>query len=97
MAFSVLIERRIRGGHDAEVLELLHQLRVGALRQRGYQKGETMVDADDPRHWLVIGTWASADNWKAWLASAERQAVESQLDEHLEGPAKITVYRRLWE
>lgn len=96
MATTVLIERHLKPNHARDVLELLRQLRIGALRQRGYQKGETLVDESDPNHWLVVAAWANADAWKAWQATAERQALEAKLAEHLQGQPKATVYRDIW-
>lgn len=97
MAATVLIDRRLKPGRDAQVLELLRQLRIGALRQRGYQRGETLVDEEDPSHWIVVASWTAADAWRAWQATKERQALEAKLAEHLVGPSKITVFRELWD
>ena len=97
MAITVLIERHLKARHDAEVLDLLRQLRIGALRQRGYGRGETLIDEGDATRWLVVATWASAEAWRAWQSTAERQALEAKLDAHLQGPPKVTVFREVWD
>ncbi len=97
MAITVLIDRHLKPRHDAEVLELLRELRVGALRQRGYGRGETLVDEADATHWLVVASWANAEAWKAWQGATERQGLEAKLATHLQGPAKYTVFHEVWD
>ena len=97
MAVTVVIDRHLKPRHDAEVLEFLRQLRIGALRQRGYQRGETLVDEADATHWLVIATWAHAEAWKAWQSTTERQALEAKLADHLQAPPKYTVFHEVWD
>ena len=97
MAITVLIDRHLKPHHEAEVLELLRELRVGALRQRGYLKGETLVDAADASHWVGLATWANAEAWKAWQSASERQRLEAKQAGHLQGPPKYTVFHEVWD
>ncbi|MEJ2093501.1 MAG: hypothetical protein P8X65_15075 [Syntrophobacterales bacterium] len=43
---KILLERRIKGRHVAEIVQLLRQLRVLAMQQLGYIGGETLHDVE---------------------------------------------------
>ena len=53
MAIKVLIERRVKAGHEDLVWEMLRDLRGQAIRQKGYLYGETWRSLDSPRIFLV--------------------------------------------
>ena len=57
MAIKVLIERRVKAGHEDLVWEMLRDLRGQAVRQKGYLYGETWRSLDNPRIFLVSSTW----------------------------------------
>ncbi len=89
---KVLLERSIKGKHVREITRLLRMMRVLAMQQPGYISGETLHAMDDPNHYLVISTWESMGNWQAWLGSAERQKIQTEIDSLMESPTKTRVY-----
>jgi heme-degrading monooxygenase HmoA len=48
--------------------------------------GETFVDADDPCHVIVISTYQSPEDWKAWDESPARAATRPEIESLLVKP-----------
>jgi heme-degrading monooxygenase HmoA len=86
----VLIERWLAEGSD-EDLEDQRDLRREAIHTPGYVTGETLRDAAEPRHFVIISTWRSRQDWEAWAASGARQKIEERIRAMLAEPEKITV------
>lgn len=80
MAVKIIIRRKIPKGKEAQLLPLLLGLRSKAMSQPGYISGETLRNVNDPEDYVVIGTWKSVDDWKAWEASKERGEIQSKID-----------------
>jgi heme-degrading monooxygenase HmoA len=89
MSVKIFIERQFKEGFSAELLPLLNKIRVKAMEQNGYIRGETLVNLENRKEVLVIPVWSSLDNWKAWLNSQERGELENELSTHMEVPPKI--------
>jgi len=47
---------------------------------------------DKPDEYLVISTWKSSEAWKTWVESAERNAVQDELDALLGGKTEYEIY-----
>jgi len=90
MAVKIIINRRVAKDKEAELLPLLIELRALATAQPGYISGETLRNMDDPEESLVISTWSSVEDWKAWLASRQRAEVQEKIDSLL---GVVTEYR----
>lgn len=97
MAVKVFIRRQIPLGKENEIMDLVKELRKLALSQPGYISGETLVSFDDPQKFLVISTWRSIDDWKAWEASPERTAKQSKIDEITGNVTEYEIYHYLGE
>jgi len=80
MAVKIIIKRKVRKGKEGPLLPLLLELRSRAITQPGYISGETLRNVDDPEDHLVIGTWQSVEDWKAWEANPGRVEIQSQID-----------------
>ena len=80
MAVKIIIRRKVPKSKEAQVLPLLLDLRSKAITQPGYISGETLINVNDPEEYVVIGTWKSADNWKAWEASKERGEIQGRIE-----------------
>lgn len=89
---KILLERRIKGRHVAEIVRLLRQLRVLAMQQPGYIGGETLHAEDDPNYYLVISSWESLGHWQAWFNNLERQTLQAEVDSYLESPTQMRVF-----
>jgi len=89
---KVLLERTIKGKHVSHIVRLLRQMRVLAMQQSGYISGETLHEANDPNHYLVISTWESLDHWQAWFSNEERRKLQEEIDKYLESPTIMRLF-----
>ena len=100
MVIKVLIRRLIKENKIGEVVELLKELRVGAMNQSGYISGETLINQNDSRHIMVVSIWQAVEDWNRWQESAERKANDEQLERFLIAPAEYGVFdvvsTKLW-
>jgi heme-degrading monooxygenase HmoA len=55
-----------------ELIKLINKVRTVASKQPGFITGETFVNIDDPCIVIVISTWRTAEDWKAWDESTDR-------------------------
>lgn len=92
MSIKIMIERRFKETPGLEIFQAIDEIRIKALRNRGYIGGETMVNVDDEREVLVISAWSSADDWKTWYDTKEWKEFEKHLAPHLDGPVKIRIF-----
>ena len=89
----VIIERRLKKGE--QISSLLRQLRVTAMAERGYISGETLVNTEDSNTFMVISTWRSVEDWKAWETSEQRVSLDRQIRSLMGEPPVIKTYRIL--
>ena len=92
MSTRIMIERKFNNPITSEILQIIDEIRIKALRQKGYIGGETVVNADDDRNVLVISSWASVNDWKSWYETKEWKDYEKDLAPHLDGPVKVAVF-----
>jgi heme-degrading monooxygenase HmoA len=92
----VIIERHCRPGKEAELENLLVELRGKAIAQRGYVSGETLRSMDEPSLWLVLSTWLDVDLWRIWENSPQREDIDRRMQPLLTGPPKTSVYTFVW-
>ncbi len=92
MAVKVLIKRNVPQDKARALIPLVRQMRASAATQAGYITGETLRSLDNPEEFLVISTWQSSDDWQKWLKSAERNKVQSKIDDLLGGETKYDIF-----
>jgi heme-degrading monooxygenase HmoA len=73
--------------------ELISQLRVAVSGQWGYISGETLLNTEKPNEYLVISIWDRESDWKNWLASDERKAIQDKIDALLGAPTVYESYQ----
>ncbi|GLI35030.1 antibiotic biosynthesis monooxygenase family protein [Desulforhabdus amnigena] len=95
MAVRVLIERNIDLGQEPKLHQLLTQLRAKAMEVKGYISGETLRALDDPKRFLVISTWNSIEEWKAWQNNPERKKLQEEVNKLLRTPETTTVFTNI--
>ena len=97
MAVQVLIRRKIMETKAKEVSPLIVKLRSLATIQPGYICGETLNCIDPPGRieYLVRSTWHSVEDWKKWLQSKERIAINEQIDELSREQSEYAIYEPL--
>jgi heme-degrading monooxygenase HmoA len=92
MSVKIVIERKFKETPSEDDLRTIDEIRIKALRDRGYIGGETVVNADDRREVLVFSAWSSVDDWKTWYGKKEWEELEKELIPYLEEPAKIRIF-----
>ncbi|HYA02611.1 MAG TPA: antibiotic biosynthesis monooxygenase [Syntrophobacteria bacterium] len=92
MAIRILIERKIIPGNELLLNDLLMKLRTKAMNAKGYISGETLRSLDDVNTYVVISTWNSLEEWKAWTDNKERKELQARIDALLKAPATHRVY-----
>lgn len=92
MAVKILIKRKASNEKLLEVLPYLKKLRVLAMSQDGYIGGETLKRVDDPEEILVVSTWQSMDQWKAWFENPERNELQEKIDSILGEKTEYCTY-----
>jgi heme-degrading monooxygenase HmoA len=92
MAVKVIIERSVTPDNQGEVAELLKELRAKAVLQPGYISGETLFSVNRPGVHVVISTWESLKDWKAWEKNPARRAITRKIDELLKVKSKVSVF-----
>ena len=97
MAVEVLIRRKIMETKAKEVAPLIVKLRSLATIQPGYICGETLNCIDPPgrSQYLVRSTWHSVEDWKKWLQSKERIAINEQIDQLSREKSEYEIYEPL--
>jgi heme-degrading monooxygenase HmoA len=92
MAIKVIVERRVAKGKDTELANLMREMRSKAMFARGYISGETLRAHDDPTLYVVISTWKSLEDWKAWEQGPVRKAIQTKIDAFLEQSARHRIF-----
>jgi len=92
MAIKVIITRKVAAGRQRDLLPLLMELRTKAMNQSGYISGETSKGISDPDEFLVISTWKSLEDWKAWEDNPERVKIQAEIDRILEEKTTAKAY-----
>ena len=92
MAIRILIERKIIPGNELLLNDLLMKLRAKAMNAKGYISGETLRSLDDVNTYVVISTWNSLEEWKAWTENKDRREIQARIDALLKAPATHRVY-----
>ena len=97
MAIQVLIRRRFIKEKAEALAPMIVRLRSLALAQPGYISGETLkcIDPAGEDEYLVRSTWQSVEDWKTWLHSNERNAIQSEVDTITGEKTEYRVYEPL--
>jgi len=96
MTVKITIERTVKPDQQDELLLLLKELRTHAIHQPGYIAGETLTSVDRPGTHLVISTWHSLHDWKAWENHPERLEILTKVEALLSTPSKVGVFVEPW-
>lgn len=92
MAVKVLIKRKVAEKNAPELEALLRKMRALTLNQKGYISGESFTRLDEPGVSMVISTWQTLDDWRAWTLSKERIEVQDQIDKLLGAPTQYEIF-----
>lgn len=95
MAVKVLIERRVKTGHEEIVWQMLRDLRGQAVRQKGYLYGETWRSMDEPAVFMVSSTWGCREYWDTWVNDEFRRRIENRIRPYLRREVAIRVFEEV--
>jgi heme oxygenase (mycobilin-producing) len=86
MVKVVLIHRTKDLESSKALIKVIKKVRAVASKQPGFVYGETLVNAENPCHIIVISTWKSDGDWEAWDKSAARAATKPDIQTLLTEP-----------
>jgi heme-degrading monooxygenase HmoA len=92
MAVKIIIKRIVPKNKTEALKPLLQKLRNLAMQQTGYISGETFKRIDRPGESLVVSTWQSMEDWRAWVMSNERRGTQEKIDHLLGEKTDYEVY-----
>ena len=93
MPVSVMIKRKVKQGEQArKLIPILLQLRALATYQPGYISGETLRNIEHPEECLVISHWETLADWKNWLQSKDREAINNRIEALAEERTEYNIY-----
>ncbi|MBM9612773.1 antibiotic biosynthesis monooxygenase [Desulfobulbus rhabdoformis] len=92
MAVKILIKRKVAKELTPQLDELLRKMRALTLAQKGYISGETFSQIDEPGVSMVISSWQSLDDWRAWTLSKERVDLQEKIDQLLGEPTRYEIF-----
>ncbi len=92
MAVKIIIKRIVPESKAEALKPLLQKLRNLAMQQSGYISGETFRRIDRPGESLVVSTWKSMDDWRAWVLSDGRTGIQEKIDYLLGEKTEYEVY-----
>jgi heme-degrading monooxygenase HmoA len=92
MAVKIIIKRIVPQSKAEALKPLLQKLRALSIQQPGYISGETFKRVDRPGESLVVSTWQTMDDWRAWVLSHERTGTQEKIDHLLGEKTEYEVY-----
>ena len=95
MIVKVIIKRDVAEGKEKEFFSQLKLLRFNAMDQQGYISGETLRNIEHPEECLVISNWETLEDWKNWLQSKEREAINSRIEALAGDPTEYNIYENM--
>jgi len=85
MPVQVIIKRKL-------IIDKPEELHSQAIQQPGYIGSTTLKNIDKPEEYMVISTWATADDWKAWYLSKERRDIQGRVDSLIGERTHYSIY-----
>ena len=97
MAVQVLIKRNFIKEKAGEVAPLMVKLRSIARGKPGYISSGSLKCIDPPHEdeYLIRSSWQSEEDWKKWLNSEERGAIQQQIDSITGEKTEYRIYEPL--
>ncbi len=93
MAIKVIIRRKVPKEKKIDLLPLLNRLRICAMDQPGYITGVTLKRVDKPGETIVIGTWQTETDWRAWILNDVRKDIQDKIDDLLGKQTEYEIYK----
>jgi len=78
-----------------DVEPILMQLRSHAMQYPGFVSAENLVSEEDLSVVVMLSTWETVENWRAWVESRVTQDLLHQAKAVVMQAARITSYRTM--
>lgn len=91
MTVKIITQRTVSPDRQGDLQLVLRQLRMQAINQPGYITGETLISVDNPNTYVVISTWDSLEDWKAWESNPQRREIQSKIEALLTTHSQMAV------
>lgn len=92
---KVIIERVVAEGLEVPYEKAVGELLTVMTRAHGYISGESLVDARQSNHYVVIARWSDLAAWDEWFLSDGRKDIVAAIAPFLQTDEKFTVLRQL--
>ena len=87
----VTIERHIADDLEGLYEQAARETLAQAMQAPGFISGESLRNAFDHNHRIVLANYRSVQDWQRWFSSPERKNVMAKITPMLDGDEKITV------
>ncbi|MFW6105458.1 MAG: antibiotic biosynthesis monooxygenase family protein [Chloroflexota bacterium] len=78
-----------------DVEPILMQLRSHAMQYPGFVNAENLVSEEDFSVVVMLSTWETVENWRAWVESRVTRDLLQQAKAVVMETARITTYRTM--
>ncbi len=92
---KVIIERYVAEGLESPYEKAVGELLSAMTTAPGYISGESLVDAGQRNHYVVIAKWTTESAWTEWFQSKARQKLQTAIAPFLETDEKFTLLKQL--
>lgn len=92
---KVIIERQVAEGLESHYEKAVGELLSVMTNAQGYISGESLVDAKQSNHYVVIAKWTTDSAWSQWFHSDERKRIMTVIAPFLEAEEKFTLLKQL--
>jgi heme oxygenase (mycobilin-producing) len=87
----VVLEHKAKNRESAlKLVKGIELVRKESLRRPGFINGFTLVNVTDPCHVVVVSTWQTLHDWRAWDKSPARRAMLPLIEDHLVEPYTVS-------
>ena len=92
MPVHVIIKRKLIIDKPEDIFPLLSELHALAIQQPGYKGSMTLKNIEKSEEYMVISTWATADDWKTWYLSKKRRDIQGRVDSLIGERTHYSIY-----
>ena len=92
---KVIIERQVAEGLESHYEKAVGELLSLMTNAPGYISGESLVNAKQSGHYVVIAKWTAESAWSLWFHSNDRKRLMTAIAPFLQTDEKFTLLKQL--
>jgi len=92
---KVIIERQVAEGLESHYEKAVSELLSVMTSAPGYISGESLVNAKQSNHYVVIAKWTAESAWSQWFHSNDRKRLMTAIAPFLQTDEKCTLLKQL--